>query len=125
MSAIASFTFTVPGCPVPWERVTPRGAGGRTLTPARTRNYEAAVGGHARASGVRLLGRPVRVTIECFFPDRRRRDLDNIAKAVLDGLQGPGLLAGDHWEAVPFLTITGALDAANPRAVVTIQEVEA
>ena len=27
MNAIASFTFTVPGCPVPWERVTPRGAG--------------------------------------------------------------------------------------------------
>jgi len=120
-----SFTFTVPGCPVPWERVTPRGKGGHTVTPPRTRNYEGAVGGHARASGVRLLGRPVRVTIACFFPDRRRRDLDNIAKAILDGLQGPGLLGGDHWEAVPSLTITGALDAANPRAVVTIEEVEA
>lgn len=120
---MTTFAFTVPGCPVPWERVTPKGAGGRTLTPLRTRNYEGAVGGYARASGVRLSGRPVRVRIECFFPDRRRRDLDNIAKAVLDGLQGPGLLAGDHWEAVPELVITGSLDAAAPRVDITLTEV--
>ena len=35
--------------------------------------------GSARLS-VRLVARP---------PDRRRRDLDNILKAVLDGMQGP------------------------------------
>ena len=118
-----SFTFTIPGCPVPWERVTPKGAGGRTLTPARTRNYEASVKLRAMGAGVRLCEIPVRIRIDCYFPDRRRRDLDNIAKAILDGLQGPGLLTGDHWEAVPSLAITGALDAANPRAVVTIEEV--
>lgn len=118
-----SFTFTIPGCPVPWERVTPRGAGGRTLTPKRTRDYESRVAVSAWAAGVWLKGKPVRVIISCYFPDRRHRDLDNIAKAILDGLQRPKLLTGDHWEAVPSLTITGALDAANPRAVVTIEEV--
>lgn len=117
-------TFTIPGCPVPWERVTPRGAGGRTLTPARTRNYEAAVAGYARAAGFRRPKPPVAIWIDCYFPDRRHRDLDNIAKAILDGLQGPGLLPGDHWTVVPSLTITGALDVDNPRAVVTIAEVE-
>lgn len=118
-----SFTFTIPGCPVPWERVTPKAAGGRTLTPNRTRKYEADVRLRAMGAGVRLTGAPVRVTIACHFPNKQRRDLDNIAKAILDGLQGPMLLSGDHWEAVPSLTITGALDAANPRAVVTIDEI--
>jgi Holliday junction resolvase RusA-like endonuclease len=66
---------------------------------------------------------PVAIRIECYFPDRRCRDLDNIAKAILDGLQGPGLLPGDHWTVIPSLTITGELDADNPRAVVTIAEV--
>lgn len=119
----AQWTFIVPGCPVPWERVTPRGAGSRTLTPARTRRYEASVAAFARLAGVTLSGAPVRVRIECHFPDRRHRDLDNIAKAVLDGLQGPGLLPGDHWQVVPELVVTGALDATNPRAVVTLAEV--
>ena len=118
-----SFTFTIPGCPVPWERVTPKAAGGRTVTPPRTRRYEADVRLRAMGAGVRLAAMSVRVRIDCYFPDRRRRDLDNIAKAILDGLQGPMLLSGDHWEAVPSLTITGALDAANPRAVVTIEEI--
>ena len=119
------FAFTVLGCPVPWERVTPKGAGGRTLTPARTRKYEQLVAVSARLAGVKLSGAPVAVRIACYFPDRRQRDLDNIAKAVLDGLQAPGLLAGDHWQAVPELTITGALDPARPRADITLTEIEA
>lgn len=120
---MTTFAFTVPGCPVPWERVTPRGANGRTLTPARTRNYEAQVAAFARVAGVRLTGRPVRVRIDCYFPDRLRRDLDNIAKSILDGLQAPGLLPGDHWQAVPELVITGSLDALAPRAHITLTEV--
>jgi crossover junction endodeoxyribonuclease RusA len=30
----------------------------------------------------------VSVTLRLWFPDRRRRDLDNVAKSVLDGLNG-------------------------------------
>lgn len=38
---------------------------------------------------------PVRVTLVLCAPDRRKRDLDNVIKAVLDGLQYGGVLADD------------------------------
>lgn len=38
---------------------------------------------------------PVAVTLFLYPPDRRRRDLDNIVKAVLDALVSGGLLKDD------------------------------
>ena len=35
---------------------------------------------------------PVEVTIQAHPPDKRRRDLDNIIKPVLDALEGPILV---------------------------------
>ena len=38
---------------------------------------------------------PLRVTVEAFKPDRRRRDIDNIFKAVGDGLTHAGVWEDD------------------------------
>jgi len=45
----------------------------------------------ARIPGPPVEG-PVEVTIQAHPPDKRRRDLDNIIKPVLDALEGPILV---------------------------------
>lgn len=78
----------IPGRPVPKGR--PRlGVRGRTAyvyTPTATKEYEKLVGWVAKASGCRPVEGPVSVTINVFV--RRKMDVDNIAKSVLDGLNG-------------------------------------
>jgi crossover junction endodeoxyribonuclease RusA len=88
---LPSVTFTIPGRPQSKQR--PRlGAGGRVYTPRPTRKYEqtvaacylVAAGGRRRSS---YTG-PVELRITCTFADHRRRDLDNVVKAIADGLNG-------------------------------------
>lgn len=38
---------------------------------------------------------PLRVRVECYMPDRRRRDLDNLQKAAFDALTKAGFWADD------------------------------
>lgn len=76
-------TFHVPGPPVPKAR--PRVVNGRTYTPKRTRDYEALVG--ACYHGPPHEGK-VTVELEIHLPNRRRVDIDNICKSVMDGLEG-------------------------------------
>jgi len=49
----------------------------------------------ARMNGVRFGAIPVAVTIAAYMPDKRRRDVDNICKAVLDALGAGGLYDDD------------------------------
>lgn len=48
------------------------------------RAYKLAVAGIIAAARLRPLEGPVKVTIDAFPPDRRRRDLDNLEKCLLD-----------------------------------------
>lgn len=81
-------TFTVDVQPLPKQR--PRVVNGHAHTPTRTRTYERTVGWLARAA---MRGQPplrgdVAVTLEFLRKGTRRADLDNMIKAVLDGLNG-------------------------------------
>jgi len=84
-------TFTVPGLPQPKQR--PRKArSGHFYTPSATRGYETTLRAYAlqavRAGGWPLATKaPCAVWLHVYFPDLRRRDLDNTAK-VLDGANG-------------------------------------
>lgn len=77
---------------------TPRSGplAGRTMLSEDGRRYRRSV-----ADSVMLQGRPkigearVALDIEVRMPDRRRRDLDNIPKAVLDGLTHAGVWEDD------------------------------
>ncbi len=79
--------FTVPGRAVPKAR--PRvGRGGHVYTPAKTVAWEETVAWAARTQIREPLEGDIGIEMWFFFADRRRRDWDNIAKAVCDALNG-------------------------------------
>lgn len=114
-------TFTVPGPPQPKERPR-KGANGRFYTPGATRAYEETLKLYALAA-VRtacwpLATRaPVRVTLHVYFPDERRRDLDNIAKC-LDGANG--VVWYDDTQIAEW-HIFRHVDRKKPRLEVTVE----
>jgi Holliday junction resolvase RusA-like endonuclease len=83
---VLDWRFVVEGAPVPKARA--RVVKGHAFTPERTRRFERAVGVLAKAAGVPLLSCAVGVSIAAYVPDLRRRDGDNLQKAIWDGLNG-------------------------------------
>lgn len=98
----------IPGRPVPWQRV--RTNQGRFFTPKETREYEEAVAWICKAQRERLGETPCDIEIELHEdkaivivtprPDEPKRklkgDVDNYAKAILDGMQKGGLMKDDR-----------------------------
>lgn len=116
--------FVVPGPVVPWQRAASVGA--RRFTPPKQRAYQANVRMHALAARPRGPWLPskasrYRVDVEAYLPDERRRDLDNVAKTILDALNG--VLYLDDSQVVTLLVATH-IDRAEPRVVVAVREVE-
>lgn len=114
---MVSYEFTVPGSPKPWQR-----AGGRAhrYTPASTRKYQQDVALIARGSGVREIDGPVALEVDLYWPDNRRRDLDNGAKTIADALNG---IAYDDDSQIVRLVVRKFLDRKNPRAEVFVSSV--
>lgn len=115
-------SFTIPGAPQGKERPRFNRNTGRTYTPAKTRDYEKLVewAYKCEAHGVRFTG-PISANIVAVYPvphswSKRQQakatsgqqlplvkpDLDNVAKAVLDALNG---LAYRDDAQVTFLSI--------------------
>lgn len=84
----------IPGRPVPKGR--PRvGRGGSVYTPQRTREYEECVAWAVKASRGRVDG-PCEVSIRLELLPGPRGDLDNYAKAILDGAEKGGAFGNDR-----------------------------
>jgi len=65
-----------------------------------------------------------KIEIAVWQKDLRRRDLDNQATAILDGLVAAGVIPDDSCDAVPKLAIEyKGIDRDDPRAEIKIQEV--
>ncbi len=60
----------------------------------------------------------IEVELRIYVPDRRHRDLDNIAKSILDGMNR--VLFQDDSQVL-HTTIDKALDRANPRVEVVVR----
>ena len=73
-----------------WRRV-----GNRTVVSREGRSYRTAVRRALLARGVRPIEGRLAVEIDVYPPDRRRRDLDNIQKALLDSMAHGGVYADD------------------------------
>jgi crossover junction endodeoxyribonuclease RusA len=80
-----------------YRHVTKGPMAGRTLISERGRRYRTAVGEivRSRPRGTAVEHGRLAVSIEFRAPDRRKRDLDNLTKAVLDALTHAGIWADD------------------------------
>lgn len=97
-----------------WRRV-----GNKTMISGRGRAYRKEVGAEVWRQKASLgLAGPLSVSISFVEPDARRRDLDNLPKAVLDALQHAGVYGDDS--QVRELNLSFAGREAGGRCVVTI-----
>jgi Holliday junction resolvase RusA-like endonuclease len=118
---LRTLSFFVPG--EPQSKGRPRGVvspkTGRVMmyTPSDTRAYERDV--HVRALEARAFSKWPRrapddrfaLRLELFFSTGRRRDVDNVCKAVIDGMQGA--VFEDDWQVVS-LAVRRFLKSRNP-----------
>ena len=96
---------------------------GRTLISARGREYRAQVRGlvMAQKNGPEALYGPLAVHLRAWLPDRRSRDVDNLAKAPLDALTHAGVWQDDG--QIVDLRITKQVSVKPGKLQVWIREV--
>ena len=112
-------TFEVPGPPVPKQRPR-RAPTGHWYTPKRTTDYEEAVAWAAKAANLRLEpGVLCGVRID-FYLSTHQRDVDNMAKSILDGLQRMGDGWNDNQVRDLHVSVRNVGDGGEERAVVTV-----
>lgn len=109
--------FTAEGVPRPKQSFKYGKFGG--YTPKITKAWAASVKSAAYlAMGQREpYEREVDIAIEFYLPDRRKRDLDNLSKNVLDAMNG--IVYMDDRQVVNLL-LSKYIDANSPRAVVRV-----
>ena len=73
-----------------------RSFNGRVLISAKGREYRKAVADQVLIQrAAKHIDYAVKVEIKCYRPDRRRRDLDNLLKALLDSMTHAGVMEDD------------------------------
>ena len=72
-----------------------RRVGPRTLISRVGRRYRGEVASALARLGLQPLDGPLEACIDVFPPDRRRRDLDNVQKALLDAMEHAGVYRDD------------------------------
>lgn len=97
-----------------WRRVGPR-----TLISREGRRFRRRVLAILAARGVRPLAGRLEVEVEVFPPDRRRRDLDNTLKGLIDALERGGAYADDN--QIVRLTIQRREPVVGGKTVVRIR----
>lgn len=82
-----TYHIVIPGRPVPKGR--PRlGKSGNVYTPRKTREYEAFVGWKAKEIIKMPLEGDVAIDIKMYISGNSWPDVDNVCKALLDGMNG-------------------------------------
>ena len=100
---------------------TPKHGRARMITTEKGREYYSRVQGVVLAAGMPSLGAvPVHVDIQVHRPDHRKRDLDNVRKAINDSLVKARVIDDDE----QILTDSGSkdhpIDKATARVEITI-----
>lgn len=132
-----NYTFEIPGVPVAKgrPRMTKRG---HAYTPQKTRDYEAWVRLCWLRTGQPMSLQPLQIRLEFYLPipksfskkqreaalagvllPTKKPDIDNLAKAVLDGLNGLAYQDDQQIVALETCKVYGAA----PLVQVTLQEV--
>ena len=93
---------------------------GRMVISEEGRAYQKTVATLLRARGVKPMTGKLAVAIEVFPPDLRRRDLDNLLKAIGDALQRGGAFPDDS--QIVWLLIEKAQVVSGGKVTVRITE---
>ena len=98
-----------------------RTVNGRMLISREGREYRQAVAELAASENWPKFGSErVSVSIEAWMPDKRRRDLDNLAKPTCDALQRAGLFPDDSQiDDLRILRVAGLAGVCN----VSVEEI--
>ena len=107
----------VPGDPVPKQSFRYSRTGG--YTDPRVTAWQSAIQYHAEKENITLTKKPVKVRLLFLLKDRRRRDLDNLSKAVLDALNG---MAWKDDTQVTDLHIQKVITRETPGVWIEIEE---
>lgn len=97
-----------------------RRAGSRTIVSAQGRRFRSAVARTLAVGRVRAFDGRVAVRVVVHPPDRRRRDLDNVLKALLDALAQPGGAYRDD-EQIDGLEVLRGEVVKGGKVVVTVE----
>ena len=100
-----------------WRRV-----GNRTLISKEGRLFRKRVLATLSAQHIEPMTGPLAVRVVAHPPDRRRRDLDNIAKSLLDALEHGGVYEDDN--QIDRLSIERASVVKGGAAMVEINAIE-
>jgi crossover junction endodeoxyribonuclease RusA len=105
-----------------WRSLRTGRMAGRVLISERGRAFRKDVEAAARLQEIARLEGPLKVTLWLHPPDRRRRDIDNPIKPLLDALTHAGAWSDDS--QIRELRVTmEAPDKDNPRTLVLIDRV--
>lgn len=80
-----------------------RHVGNKVLISKEGRQYREVVANRLKAAGIQKFSGPVDVAIQLYPPDRRRRDVDNVLKCLLDSFTVGGVYDDDS--QIYFLSI--------------------
>ncbi len=94
-----------------------RHVGFRTLISREGRAYRTAVCAILRRAGVQPMAGTLAVGLDLYPPDGRRRDCDNVLKALLDALQHGGAY-GDDSQVKKLLVVMRDTVVPGGRAIV-------
>lgn len=113
--------FVVQGNPVPKARA--RAGKGRHYPDKRSVRYEALVGAMACRCGMDQVADAVHIRIDIWRDSHRRYDVDNVAKAILDGMVRGGALLDDYMGIVRGVSVEHRGKSDRPRVEVQVRAV--
>lgn len=100
-----------------------RSVKGRVLLSREGREYRRLVGNIVMIGRHPSMGRSaVKMTVDAYMPDNRRRDIDNLNKAACDALQAARVFEDDS-QIVELHIRKAGIDRNRPRLDVTLEAV--
>ncbi|EPK6501878.1 RusA family crossover junction endodeoxyribonuclease [Klebsiella aerogenes] len=101
-----------------------RRGNGRTYINQKGREYRQAVRELLESKGLDInTAARLNLRIVAYMPDRRRRDIDNILKAVLDSLEHGGLMQDDA--QIDVLKVVRGCVVPGGQLSIRVREIEA
>lgn len=99
-----------------------RVVGGRLIISREGRAYRGRVQTACFLDKFDCVDKPFALYIEVYPPDKRKRDLDNVCKALLDALQHARVFADDS--LMDVLNVSREEMIPDGQVLVTVQEIE-